>query len=79
MIDMYTVGLCAMVVLFGSMIALVFVLWGDNKKLQTRMDAVEDRLDVENPSIRDRMITVERKCSEVSERVNMLEGHDDSE
>lgn len=74
MIDMYTVGLCAMVVLFGSMIALVFVLWGDNRKLQTRMDAVEDRLDVENPSIRDRMVTVERKCNAVAERVDILEG-----
>ena len=74
MIDMYTVGLCAMVVLFGSMIALVFVLWGDNKKLQTRMDAVEDRLDVENPSIRDRMVAVERKCTAVAKRVDIMEG-----
>lgn len=73
MINMYTIGLCAMVVLFGSMITLVALLMRDIGKLQQVIDAVRDRLDVENPSIRDRMITVERKCSAVSDRVDVLE------
>ena len=55
MIDMYSVALCAMIVMFGLMVALVIMLIKDQSSLSARQQIVEHRVSTELESFREQV------------------------
>lgn len=60
MIDMYTVGLCAIVVMFGLMVGLTVILIRDQSFLRARQQILEHRTDNELQSFREQIKTFKR-------------------
>lgn len=60
MIDMYTVGLCAIVVMFGLMVGLTVILIRDQSFLRARQQILEHRTDNELESFREQIKTFKR-------------------
>ena len=59
-VDMYTVGLCAMTVMFGLMVGLAVLLIRDQSALSARQKILENRTGVELESFRDQVKTMKR-------------------
>lgn len=57
---MYTVGLCAMIVMFGLMVGLAVILIRDQSALSARQKILENRTGVELESFRDQVKTMKR-------------------
>ncbi len=60
MIDMYTVALCAMIVMVGLMVALVIMLIKDQSSLSARQQIVESRVSTELQSFREQIKELKR-------------------
>lgn len=60
MIDMYTVALCAMIVMVGLMVALVIMLIKDQSSLSARQQIVESRVGTELQSFREQIKELKR-------------------
>lgn len=61
MIDMYTIGVCGLVVMFALVIVLLVMLIKDQAKVTYRQQALEDRTQRELESFRERVKSLERK------------------
>lgn len=62
MIDMYTIGLCAMIVMFALMLWLAVMLIRDQSALGARQRALEDRTAHELESFRAQVKEMKRKA-----------------
>lgn len=60
MIDMYSVALCAMIVMFGLMVGLIIMLIKDQSSLDARQRVVEHRVNTELESFREQVKTFKR-------------------
>ncbi len=69
MIDMYSVALCAMIVMFGLMVGLIIMLIRDQSSLDARQKIVEHRVNTELESFREQVKTFKR--AEESESVSV--------
>lgn len=67
MIDMYTVGLCAIVVMFGLMVGLTVILIRDQSFLRARQQILEHRTDNELESFREQIKTFKRANEQQTE------------
>lgn len=67
MMDMYTVGLCAIVVMFGLMVGLTVVLIRDQSFLRARQQILEHRTDNELESFRAQIKTFKRANEQQTE------------
>ena len=63
MIDMYTIGVCGLVVMFALVIILLVMLIKDQAKVTYRQKALEERTQRELESFRERVKSLERKES----------------
>lgn len=72
MIDMYTVALCAMIVMVGLMVALVIMLIKDQSSLSARQQIVESRVSTELQSFREQIKELKR----ANEATRQGEQHD---
>lgn len=63
MIDMYTIGVCGLVVMFALVIILLVMLIKDQAKVTYRQKALEERTQRELESFRERVKTLERRES----------------
>lgn len=61
MIDMYTIGVCGLVVMFALVIILLVMLIKDQAKVTYRQKALEERTQRELESFRERVKSLERK------------------
>lgn len=61
MIDMYTIGVCGLVVMFALVIILLVMLIKDQAKVTYRQQALEERTQRELESFRERVKSLERK------------------
>lgn len=61
MIDMYTIGVCGLVVMFALVIILLVMLIKDQAKVTYRQQALEERTQRELESFRERVKALERK------------------
>ncbi len=57
---MYSVALCAMIVMFGLMVALVIMLIKDQSSLSARQQIVEHRVSTELQSFREQIKELKR-------------------
>ena len=60
-VDMYTVGLCAMVVMFALMVGLTVLLIRDQSTLSARQKVLENRTNIELESFRDQVKAMKRE------------------
>ena len=72
MIDMYTVALCAMIVMLGLMVALVIMLIKDQSSLSARQQIVESRVGTELQSFREQI----KEFKRADEAAKQGEQHD---
>lgn len=72
MIDMYTVALCAMIVMVGLMVALVIMLIKDQSSLSARQQILESRVSTELQSFREQIKGLKR----IDEAARQGEQHD---
>ena len=61
MIDMYTIGVCGLVVMFALVIVLLVMLIKDQAKVTYRQQALEERTQRELESFRERVKSLERR------------------
>ena len=60
-VDMYTVGLCAMVAMFALMVGLTVLLIRDQSTLSARQKVLENRTNIELESFRDQVKAMKRE------------------
>ncbi len=60
-VDMYTVGLCAMTVMFALMVGLAVLLIKDQSSLSARQKVLENRTNTELESFREQVKAMKRE------------------